>query len=227
MRSTRAAGLFLLASPLLLPAAGAAQPNPPAIERHTELADPRDAGWFYRPERIDSEKPEELLDLLGIEEGDVVADIGAGPGFFALRAAERVGRTGRVLAVDVQPEMVAGLKMMIAKFGHENIVPILGTVDDPRLPAESVDYVLIVMAYHEFSHPMEMMRHVRRAMKRDARLVIVEYKAEATESRVAPLHKMSEAEIMREIPALGFRRDSVIDLVPSQHVFVFTKTEAH
>jgi ubiquinone/menaquinone biosynthesis C-methylase UbiE len=210
----------------LQPAVYATQSSALAIERTTELVDPRDAGWFYRPDRVESEKPDELLDLLGVEEGDVVADIGAGPGFFSLRAAERVGQRGQVLAVDVQPEMVDGLKMMMEKFGYENIVPILGAIDDPKLPAESVDHVLIVMAYHEFSRPVEMMRHVRRAMKRDAQLLVVEYKAEAHESRVAPLHKMSEAEIMREFAALGFRRDRVIDIIPSQHVFVFTKTEA-
>ncbi len=227
MRPIRTSALLLLPLLCLLPAVGAAQPRPLATERQTELVDPRDAGWFYRPDRVDSEKPEELLDLLGIEEGDIVADIGAGPGFFSLRAAERVGRTGKVLAVDVQPEMVNGLQMMMEKFGHDNIVPILGHVDDPKLPAESVDHVLIVMAYHEFSHPVEMMRHVRRAMKRDAQMLIVEYKAEDPESRVDPLHEMSEAEIMTDMRALGFRRDSVITIIPSQHVFVFKKTEAH
>ena len=209
----------------MLPAGYAAQSSPLGIERQTELVDPRDAGWFYRPERIESEKPEELLDLLGIKEGDVVADIGAGAGFFSLRAAERVGRTGKVLAVDVQPEMIDGLRMMMKKFGHENIVPILGNVDDPKLPADSVDHVLIVLAYHEFSRPVEMMRDVHNAMKRDGQMLIVEYKAETTDSRVDPLHKMSEAEIMQEMPALGFRRDRVIDMIPSQHVFVFKKTE--
>ncbi len=218
--------LLLLPLLFLLPAVYAAQSSPLGIESQTELVDPRDAGWFYRPERIESEKPEELLDLLGVKEGDVVADIGAGAGFFSLRAAERVGRTGKVLAVDVQPEMIDGLKMMMKKFGHGNIVPILGHVDDPKLPANSVDHVLIVIAYHEFSHPVEMMRHVRRAMTRDGQMLIVEYKAETPDSRVDPLHKMSEAEIMREIPALGFRRDRIIDIVPSQHVFVFRKTEA-
>ena len=225
MRPKRTAGLLLLPLLFVLPAVSAAQTSPPGIERQTELVDPRDAGWFYRPERIESEKPEELLDLLGIKEGDVVADIGAGAGFFSLRAAERVGRTGRVLAVDVQPEMIDGLEMMIKRFGHENIVPILGDVDDPKLPADSVDHVLIVISYHEFSHPVEMMRHIRKAMKRDAQMLIVEYKAETLDSRVDPLHKMSEAEIMREIPALGFRRDRVIDIIPSQHVFVFKKTD--
>ena len=226
MRPNFTDGLLLLPLLFLLPAVSAAQSSPLGIERHTELVDPRDAGWFYRPERIETEKPEELLDLLGIKEGDVVADIGAGPGFFSLRAAERVGRTGKVFAVDVQPEMIDGLRMMIQRFGHENIVPILGTVDDPKLPADSVDHVLIVIAYHEFSHPVEMMRHIRRAMKRNGQMLIVEYKAETPESRVQPLHRMSEAQIMKNMPALGFRRDRVIDIIPSQHVFVFKKTEA-
>ena len=225
MRPHRTSGLLLLPLLFLLPAVQAAQSSALGIERQTELVDPRDAGWFYRPERIESEKPEELLDLLGIKEGDVVADIGAGAGVFSLRAAERVGRTGKVLAVDVQPEMIDGLRMMMEKFGHDNIVPILGHVDDPKLAADSVDHVLIVMSYHEFSHPVEMMRHVRKAMKRDAQMLIVEYKAEATNSRVEPLHTMSEAEIMKDIPALGFRRDRVIDIIPSQHVFVFKNTE--
>ena len=208
----------------LLPAVSVAQSTPLAIERPTELVDTRTAAWFYRAERVESEKPEELLDLLGIKQGDVVADIGAGVGFFSLRAAERVGPTGQVLAVDVQPEMIEGLEMMMNRFGHENIVPILGNVDDPKLPANSVDHVLIVIAYHEFSHPVEMMRHIRNAMKPDGQMLIVEYKAEDLSSRVAPLHKMSEAEIMTEISALGFRRVRVIDIIPAQHVFVFKKT---
>ena len=225
MRPHRTGGLLALSLIASLTAGYAAQTSPLGDERPTELADPRDAGWFYRPDRIDNERPEELLDLLGIREGDVVADVGAGVGFFSLRAAERVGRTGKVLAVDVQPEMIDGLRMMMERSGHENIEPILGNVDDPKLPADSVDHVLMVMAYHEFSHPVEMMRHVRDAMKRDGRMVVVEYKAEDPESRVQPLHKMSEAEILQDMRTLGFRRVSVIDIVPSQHVFVFKKTE--
>ncbi len=225
MRPNRANGLLLLPLLFLLPAVSAAQSRSADLDRQTELVNPRDAAWFYRPERTESEKPEELLDLLGIKEGDVVADIGAGVGFFSLLAAERVGPTGRVLAVDVQPEMIEGLEMMMERFGHENIVPILGMIDDPKLPADSVDHVLIVIAYHEFSRPVEMMRHVRRAMKQDGQMLIVEYKAETLDSRVAPLHKMSEAEIMEEIPALGFRLERVIDIIPTQHVFVFKKTD--
>ena len=131
-----------------------------------------------------------------------------------------------MLAEDVQPEMIDGLEMMMKRVGHENIVPILGNVDDPKLPADTVDHVLIVISYHEFSHPVEMLRHVPNAMKRDGQMLFIEYKAEIPDSRVEPLHTMSEAEIMKEIPALGFRRDKVIGIVPSQHVFVFKKTTA-
>ena len=102
-------------------------------------------------------------------------------------------------------------------------MPLLGTVDDPKLPADGVDHVLIIIAYHEFSHPVEMMRHVRKAMKRDGQMLVVEYKAENPDSRVDPLHKMSEAAIMREMSAAGFRRDRVIDIIPSEHVLFSRK----
>jgi precorrin-6B methylase 2 len=218
------AGLLLVPLLILQVAALAAQSGAPAIERPTELADPRDAGWFYRPDRADAEKPEALLDALGIRKGDVVADIGAGGGFFSLLAADRVGPGGRVLAVDVQPEMIAGLTRMMKQTGHDNIVPMLGTADDPGLMPDSVDRVLLVLTYHEFRHPAAMMRHIRRAMKPGARLLLVEYRSEDPDSRVTPLHKMSEADIMKEIPPFGFERAQIIDIVPSQHVFVFTKT---
>jgi precorrin-6B methylase 2 len=220
----RSSGLILSLLLFTLPSVAAAQSSAPGIKRQTELVDTQTAAWFYREERVESEKPEELLDLLGINEGDVVADIGAGAGFFSLRAAERVGQTGKVLAVDVQPEMIDGLVMMMKRFGHENIVPILGDVDDPKLPSDSVDHVLIIISYHEFSHPVEMMLQIHQAMKQDGQMLIVEYKAEDPGSRVSPLHKMSEADIIQEISALGFTRDKVIDIIPGQHVFVFKKT---
>jgi ubiquinone/menaquinone biosynthesis C-methylase UbiE len=204
-----------------LPAA--AQPVPLQNGRQAELANPQEAWWFYRPERVESEKPEELLDALGIKKGDVVADIGAGPGFFSLRAAQHVGPRGKVFAVDVQQEMIDGLRRMTRKAGLENIVPILGSVEDPKLPENSVDEVLIIIAYHEFSHPAEMMHHIYTAMKQDARMLIVEYKAEDPDSRVSPAHKMRATDILSEISGFGFRLDKVIDMIPTQHVFVFKK----
>lgn len=198
-------------------------PAPTQVGRQAELVDPHEAWWFYRPERVESEKPEELLDILGIRKGDVVADIGAGPGFFSLRAARRVGPTGRVLAVDIQRDMLDGLERMARQSGFDNIVPILGDVDDPKLPENSVDVVLIISAYHEFSHPESMMRHILGAMKRDARMLMVEYKAEDPDSRVAPAHKMNGLDILREMSAFGFKREIVVDIIPTQHVYVFGK----
>jgi len=191
--------------------------------RQAELVDPHQAWWFLRPERADSEKPEALLDTLGLKAGDVVADIGAGPGFFSLRAARRVGPTGRVLAVDVQQDMIDGLRRMATQSGAENIVPILGDVDDPKLPDNSVDAALIVISYHEFSHPAEMMRHIHKAMKPDARLLIVEYKAEDPSSRVEAAHKMYERDIVKDLSTFGFRKDKVIDIISAQHVLIFRR----
>lgn len=201
----------------------AAQPVRLPNGRQVELANPQEAWWFYRPERVETEKPEELLEVLGIKKGDVVADIGAGPGFFSLRAAQHVGPAGKVFAVDVQQEMIDGLRRMAQKSGLENIVPILGSADDPKLPANSVDAVLLIIAYHEFSHPAEMMQHIYTAMKPDAQMLIVEYKAEDPNSHVSPAHKMRATDILREVSGFGFRLDKVIDMIPTQHVFVFKK----
>jgi tRNA A58 N-methylase Trm61 len=222
MRSTRKSWLF----PLLLacfPLPGAAQPVRLQNGRQAELANPQEAWWFYRPERVESEKPEALLDALGIKKGDVVADVGAGPGFFSLRAARHVGPRGKVFAVDVQQDMIDGLRRMAQKSGLENIVPILGSVEDPKLPENSVDEVLIIIAYHEFSHPAEMMHHIHTAMKQDARMLIVEYKAEDPDSHVSPAHKMRATDILSEISGFGFRLDKVVDMIPTQHVFIFKK----
>jgi cyclopropane fatty-acyl-phospholipid synthase-like methyltransferase len=222
MTSTRKSWLFsLLLVCFSLP--GAAQPISLPDGRQVELANPQEAWWFYRPERVETEKPEELLDVLGIKKGDVVADIGAGPGFFSLRAAQHVGPSGKVFAVDVQPEMIDGLRRMAQKSGLENIVPILGSPDDPKLPANSVDAVLVIIAYHEFSHPAEMMHHIYTAMKPDARMLIVEYKAEDPNSRVSGAHKMRAADILREISGDGFKLDKAVDMIPTQHVFIFKK----
>ena len=126
-------------------------------------------------------------------------------------------------AVDGQQEMIDGLQRMAHKSGLENIVPILGSPNDPKLPANSVDAVLIIISYHEFSHPAEMMHHIYTAMKQDAHMLIVEYKAEDTNSHVSPAHKMRAVDILREISGFGFMLDKVIDTIPTQHVFVFKK----
>ncbi len=182
----------------------------------------RGAAWLERPERADLELPGEVVDSLGLRPGDVVADIGAGTGYFTFRLAERVPE-GAVYAVDIQPEMLGIVEARAAREGRDNVVPVQGTVRDPNLPADAVDVVLIVDAYHEFSHPREMMTGIARALRPGGRVVLVEYRGEDPSVPIKPLHKMTEAQARRELEAVGLRWVETKDFLPRQHFLVFEK----
>jgi SAM-dependent methyltransferase len=122
------------------------------------------ADWLVRPEREGEEQPEKALDALNLKLGMVVADIGAGVGYMSLRMARRVGPSGKVYANDLQPEMLAKLRENAAKAKITNVVTVLGDVSDPKLPANTMDLVLLVDVYHEFSQPQQMLRKGRRAI---------------------------------------------------------------
>ncbi|MFW6124627.1 MAG: class I SAM-dependent methyltransferase [Pirellulales bacterium] len=184
------------------------------------------AGWLERPERQQTEQPDRLLDAMQISPGATVADIGAGSGYFSLRLARRVGPEGRVLAVDIQKEMLALLAQNQKNAGLDNIVGILGTASDPKLPAREVDLVLMVDAYHEFAYPMEMLRHIRRSLKRDGRVVFVEYRKEDPSINIKLLHKMTEAQVRREAEAMGLQWLETLDFLPTQHVVIFAPCDA-
>lgn len=185
----------------------------------------RGAGWLERPEREREERTDLLLDLLPIAPGDTVADIGAGTGYFALPIATRVGDEGRVLAVDIQPEMLAIVTRRAQEAGTGNITPILATEADPRLPAGAVDVVLMVDAYHEFSHPREVMEQVVTALSPRGRVVLVEYRGEDPKVPIKPLHKMTVAQAEREMAAVGLALETVKDALPMQHVMVFRRQD--
>jgi cyclopropane fatty-acyl-phospholipid synthase-like methyltransferase len=136
------------------------------------------ADWLTRPERAAEEQPEKALDALKLKPGMVVADIGAGVGYMSLRMAKRVGPSGKVYANDLQPEMLARLRENAAKAKIANVITVLGDVDDPKLPANTMDLVLLVDVYHEFSQPQKMLRKIRETLKSDGRLVLLEYRAE-------------------------------------------------
>jgi SAM-dependent methyltransferase len=181
------------------------------------------AGWLERPEREKEEEPNRLLEALKLKPGDVVADIGAGSGYFTFRLAERVGPKGKVLAVDIQPEMLAIIRdrMKARKLG--NIEPILGTDTDPKLPTSAVDLILMVDVYHEFAYPWEMMEAMIRSLKPGGRLVFVEYRLEDPQVPIKLVHKMTEKQVRKEMEPHPVRWLETLDILPRQHVIVFKK----
>jgi FkbM family methyltransferase len=180
------------------------------------------AGWLERPTREREERTDLLLGGLSLESDDVVADIGAGTGYFSLPMASQVPQ-GRVLAVDVQPEMLDLLTARAKKDGLDNIEPILGAVDDPKLLQNQVDLVLMVDAYHEFSHPQEMMQGIVQGLKSGGRVVLIEYRAEDPKVPIKRLHKMTQAQAIKEMKAVGLRWVETKDFLPQQHFMVFQK----
>lgn len=181
------------------------------------------AAWLEREEREREERTDLLLDALALEPGLVVADIGAGTGYLSRRIARVVGPTGKVLAVDVQPQMVRLLERLAAAEGGGNIVPSLGAEDDVRLPAASVDLALMVDVYHELARPYEVLRSVVHAVKPGGRVVFVEYRAEDPRVPIKPLHKMSEAQVQREAAAVGLVWERTDPRLPWQHLVVFRR----
>ena len=181
------------------------------------------AGWLERSEREQEERTDLLVEMMDLESDDVVADIGSGTGYFSLRIAPRVPRGG-VVAVDIQPEMNAILEKNAESMGIENVKTVLGTITDTRIPPESVDVILFVDAYHEFSHPWEMKRSLMKALKPGGRVVLVEYRAEDPDVMIKPRHKMEEAQARREFEAAGFQWIATRDELPQQHVLIFRKS---
>ena len=184
------------------------------------------ADWLVRPEREAEEQPEKALDALNLKPGMVVADIGAGVGYMSLRMARRVGPSGKVYANDLQPEMLDRLRQNAAKAGIGNVVTVAGEVADPKLPANTMDLVLLVDVYHEFSQPQQMLRKIRETLKPDGRLVLLEYRAEDPNVPIIAEHKMTVAQVKAELEAEGFVLQPVIEILPRQHILILTKAAA-
>ena len=180
------------------------------------------AAWLERPSRAAEERTDLLVRKLPLEADDVVVDLGAGTGYFSLPIARRVPK-GRVLAVDLQPEMLQRVRAAAKAAGLKNVEAIQATEADPRIPEGEADLVLIVDAYHEFSHPVEVARGIARGLRPGGRLFLVEYRAEDPSVPIKPLHKMSEAQAIREIQASGLRWVETQGHLPRQHVLVFEK----
>ncbi len=180
------------------------------------------AAWLERPEREREERTDLLISALPLDADHVVADIGAGTGYFAFPMAERVP-DGTVLAVDIQQEMLDIIEARKAQGAPANVDPVLGTERDPNLPEAGVDLILIVDAYHEFSYPFEMGTAMVRALKSGGKLVLIEYRAEDSGVPIKRLHKMSEAQAKKEMAAIGLRWLRTEDFLPQQHFLIFEK----
>ena len=184
------------------------------------------ASWLTRESREREEDCTTMLGQLGIKPGDVVCDMGCGNGFYTLKLAKLVTGDGKVLAVDIQQEMLHLLSEEAKDAGVDNIQTILGGLTNPKLPDGKLDLILLVDVYHEFSHPEEMLRAMRKSLKPTGRLALVEFRLEDRNVPIKLLHKMSKEQILKEIPPCGFRLCGQFDKLPWQHLMFFERDDA-
>ena len=182
------------------------------------------AGWLERPERERQERTDLLIAGLSLSDDSVVADIGAGTGYFTFPVAQRVPR-GKVISVDIQPEMLASIERRKALENVANVETVLGEEDDPKLPDNEIDLAFIVDAYHEFSFPREMGERLKESLKPGGQLVLVEYRAEDPRVPIKRLHKMSEVQVKQEMAAIGLDWVRTERYLPHQHVLIFQKSK--
>ncbi len=183
----------------------------------------RGARWLERPEREREEGTTEMINCLKLKEGDNVADIGVGTGYIAWRMAKKIGPKGTVYGVDIQPEMLEHLAQNMAKRGLKNVKGVMGTIKDPKLPPNSMDLVIMVDVYHEFSFPYEMMQGIVKALKPGGRVAFVEYRGEDPKVPIKRLHKMTEAQVKKEAALFALEHVETYKKLPWQHVVFFRK----
>lgn len=182
-------------------------------------------GWLERDEREHEEEPTKAIAAMKLAPDTVIADIGAGSGYYTFRIAPKIP-AGKVVAVDIQPEMLDFLKKRAAELEITNVKPHLGAVDDVKLPAASLDAALMVDAYHEFSEPAEMLASLLAALKPGGRIYLLEFRGEDPAVPIKALHKMTEAQAKLEFEAAGFKFEKNDASLPWQHLLVFSKPAA-
>lgn len=184
------------------------------------------APWLTREERNREENTVLLMEKLGVKPGMTVCDLGCGNGYYTLELAKQVGPTGKVLAVDIQPEMLHLLSERAKAAGIDHIELIENTPIDPKLPENSVDLILLVDVYHEFAYPVQMLREMRKSLKPDGRIALVEFRAEDPLVPIKPLHKMSKRQILKEYEPNGYKLVEEFDGLPWQHLMFFARDDA-
>ncbi len=185
----------------------------------------RGADWLERSNRAVEEEPDRLVELMDLDSEDVVADIGAGTGYFSRRIARRVAPAGKVYAVDIQPQMLDRLNELARREGIENIVPVVSGDDDPRLPTGRIDKVLLVDVYHEFQRPEAMLAKIREALSPRGKVYLAEYRLEGNTARhIRRDHRMSVEQVLAEWEPAGFELVELEPSLPTQHLFIFEAT---
>ena len=203
----------------------AALPSPPTERKPASVMTFHGAAWLEREDREAEQRPAEVFRAMGLEDGDVVADLGCGTGWFARRLAKVVAPRGKVYAVDIQPEMLDLLRGYLTKEGIANVEPVLGTETDTKVPPGSLDWILMVDVYHEFQQPKAMLEAIRRSLKPTGKVALVEYRLEGTSAaHIRSEHRMSVDQVMAEWPPAGFRLVKKLDFLPTQYLFVFEPT---
>jgi precorrin-6B methylase 2 len=220
-----------------------ASPPPRPIYETREIHDPNGTGKFYmgreiaqvmgpggipwleRPEREDEERPAAVIDALGLRGGEVVADLGAGSGYFTFRLAPEVGTTGKVLAVDIQDEMLDAIRRRATALKVMNVEEVKGSETDPKLSVSGVDIVLMVDVYHELAYPFEVMTKVRKALKPGGRVVFVEYRKEDPRVPIKEVHKMTVEQLEKEMRVVGLAHLRTVETLPLQHIVIFGKRQ--
>jgi ubiquinone/menaquinone biosynthesis C-methylase UbiE len=181
------------------------------------------ADWLVRPERQEEEDPARALELLDLQPGMKVGDVGAGVGFWSFLIAGKIGPEGKVYATDIQSGMIERLRKRIKDNGIGNVEPILSSESATGLPANTLDLVILVDVYHEFSKPQEMLRDIARALKPNGRLALLEYRKEDKWIPIREEHKMSIPMVRQELEAENYRFVKVYSDLPWQHLFFFRK----
>lgn len=179
--------------------------------------------WLERPERIEEEKPELVIEALKLKGGETVVDFGAGSGYYTFRLAKAVGPRGAVIAADIEPKMLEFIRQRAARENLTNVGLLTTTETDPRLPDNRIDLVLLVDVYHELSFPYEVMSKIRTALKPGGRVVLIEFREEDPAVMIKPVHKMSERQAIKEMNVVGLKHVETIETLPIQHLMIFEK----
>jgi len=212
---------LLLVGPALAARVASAEERRPAA-----VMSASGARWLEREGRDEEQRPDEVIRVMGLRPGQVVADVGCGTGYFTRRLARAVEPTGRVYAVDIQPEMLRLLQRGVELMGIENVEPVLGEPDDPRLPRGELDWILLVDVYHELQQPRVMLARMREALKPEGRIALVEYRLEGDSAlHIREEHRMSPGQVLSEWEPAGFRLVERHEFLPTQHLFVFARKD--